>query len=91
MSFGDVSCVPFVSSKTQVFCKDTKNSPQHQIHLLGKDFLLTARVSSDSSMYQINYIFYVSGLRSVSLCTIANDARLFKKFLNMVNMTFVHF
>ncbi len=44
------SSVLCLSWETQVFCKKTWNGSWRQIHLLSKDFLLTARVLSDSTV-----------------------------------------
>ncbi len=80
--------IPFVSSETQVFCENMWNNSWHQIYLLGKDFLLTARFSSDSSVYHIRHVFHGSRARLTGSWTILNVTCLIEKLFNMVNMTF---
>ncbi len=57
--FEEMPDVSFVSSETQVFYENMRNSSCRHIHILGKDFLPTATVSSDSSVYYI-HIFCAS-------------------------------
>ncbi len=52
----EVSGAPFVSLKIQVFSENLQNGSWCQIHLLGKNFLLTAMVSSDSGVHHIHHI-----------------------------------
>ncbi len=83
--------MPSIKKKVKIHTENTWNGSWHQIHLFGKDFLLMARIPSDSNVYPIQHIFHASGMRLTGSQMILNVACLFEKFFNMINTTFVHF
>ncbi len=76
-----------MSLQTQIFSENTQNGFWCQTHPLVKVFLLTARVSCDSSVYNIYHIFCVNRTGLTSLWTITNVTCLFEKFFDVANMS----